>query len=109
MLSRARCAGHPVRFALTCGKLGPNGDTRLISQGKLTDCDGENAETDPSLDFAKDSGYIAFDEHAEMTALCAEIGKMLGAMMKNPTDAFLDLPASMLLLENDFCSLISVV
>jgi four helix bundle protein len=25
---------------------------------KLTDCDGENSETESSLDFAKDCGYI---------------------------------------------------
>jgi four helix bundle protein len=52
---------------------------------KLTDCDGENAETDSSLDFAKDCGYVAADRHAEMTTLCAEIGRMLGGMIKNPT------------------------
>ncbi|MFA5057753.1 MAG: four helix bundle protein [Opitutaceae bacterium] len=51
---------------------------------KLTDCDGENAETDSSLDFAKDCGYITAEEHAEMAALCSEIGRMLGAMIKNP-------------------------
>ena len=51
----------------------------------LTDCDGENAETDSSMDFAKDCGYITVSQHAEMTALCAEIGRMLGSMIKNPT------------------------
>ena len=38
---------------------------------KLTDCDGENGETDTSLDFAKDCGYISAQEHAELTAACA--------------------------------------
>ncbi|MBM4429701.1 MAG: four helix bundle protein [Chloroflexi bacterium] len=52
---------------------------------KLTDCDGENSETDSSLDFAKDCGYITSDPHTELTALCAEIGKMLGSMINNPT------------------------
>ena len=52
---------------------------------KLTDCDGENAETDSSMDFAKDCGYLTVNQHAEMTALCAEIGRMLGSMIKNPT------------------------
>jgi four helix bundle protein len=52
---------------------------------KLTDCDGENSETDTSLDFAKDCGYISVDQHGEMTSLCVEIGKMLGSMIKNPT------------------------
>ena len=30
---------------------------------KLTDCDGENSETDTSLDFAKDCGYISTKQH----------------------------------------------
>ncbi len=51
---------------------------------KLTDCDGENAETDSSLDFAKDCGYITAEQHTEMTGLCAETGRMLGTMIKNP-------------------------
>jgi four helix bundle protein len=51
---------------------------------KLTDCDGENSETDSSLDFAKDCGYITVEQHSELTSLCAEIGKMLGSMINNP-------------------------
>jgi hypothetical protein len=39
---------------------------------KLTDCDGENSETDTSLD-------------QELTAQCLEVGKMLGSMLQNPT------------------------
>ena len=54
---------------------------------KLTDCDGENSETDSSLDFAKDCGYITLEEHAELVRLCEEIGKMLGSMIKHP-DSF---------------------
>src|SRR5204863_7403244 len=30
---------------------------------KLTDCDGENSETDSSLDFARDCQYIAPEKH----------------------------------------------
>ena len=52
---------------------------------KLTDCDGENSETDSSLDFARDCGYISAEQHAELVALCEEVGKMLGSMMKHPT------------------------
>ena len=44
----------------------------------------ENSETDSSLDFAKDCAYISVEEHAELTSLCQEIGKMLGSMMNNP-------------------------
>src|SRR5438552_2495805 len=52
---------------------------------KLTDCDGENAETDTSLDFAKDCNYLSPDEHKDLSARCAEVGKMLGSMIQNPT------------------------
>jgi four helix bundle protein len=51
---------------------------------KLTDCDGENSETDSSLDFAKDCGYITGEQHIQLTSLCREIGGMLGSMIKNP-------------------------
>jgi four helix bundle protein len=49
---------------------------------KLTDCDGENSETDSSLDFARDCNYISSQKHQELTAACSEIGRMLGTMMK---------------------------
>ncbi len=51
---------------------------------KLTDCDGENSETDSSLDFALACGYITPDQHAELVSLCNEVGKMLGSMLRNP-------------------------
>ena len=56
---------------------------------KLTDCDGENAETDSSLDFAKDCGYINLEEHQKLTSGNCEVGKMLGSMIMNP-DSFLN-------------------
>lgn len=55
---------------------------------KLTDCDGELNETDTSLDFARDCGYITIDEHDALADLAQEIGKMLGSMIRNP-DPFL--------------------
>jgi len=51
---------------------------------KLTDCDGENSETDTSLDFAYDCGYITSEQHQHLTSLCSEVGRMLGAMLRNP-------------------------
>lgn len=51
---------------------------------KLTDCDGENSETDSSLDFARDCRYISLEQHATLVSCCEEVGKMLGSMMKNP-------------------------
>ncbi len=55
---------------------------------KLTDCDGENSETDSSLDFARDCGYINHKYHKELTELSKEVGRMLGGMIRNP-QAFL--------------------
>ena len=51
---------------------------------KLTDCDGENGETDTSLDFARDCKYISSEEHENLSQHCAEVGRMLGAMIQNP-------------------------
>jgi four helix bundle protein len=51
---------------------------------KLTDSDGENNETDTSLDFAKNCEYITAEEHQELTSLTHEVGKMLGSMINNP-------------------------
>jgi four helix bundle protein len=51
---------------------------------KLTDCDGEDAETETSLDFAKDCNYITHAQHEQLTSLNHEIGRMLGSMLNNP-------------------------
>ncbi len=51
---------------------------------KLTDCDGENAETETSLDFALDCGYITEENHKNLILQNREVGKMLGSMIKNP-------------------------
>ena len=51
---------------------------------KLTDCDGENAETESSIDFARDCGYFTDQQHAELASLSREIGRMLGKMMSKP-------------------------
>ena len=51
---------------------------------KLTDCDGENSETDSSLDFAFDCNYITAEEHFDLVRRCREVGRMLGSMLKHP-------------------------
>ncbi len=51
---------------------------------KLTDCDGESNETDSSLDFARDCGYITESEHKDLSERNRSIGRMLGSMIKNP-------------------------
>jgi four helix bundle protein len=55
---------------------------------KLTDRDGENSETDSSLDFGKACGYISSQKHRELTSACADIGRMLGGMIKR-SESFL--------------------
>ena len=52
---------------------------------KLTDCDGENSETDSSLDFARDCQYLSMEQHAHLVTLAHEVGRMLGSMINNPT------------------------
>jgi four helix bundle protein len=51
---------------------------------KLTDCDGENAETDSWLNFARDCGYFSGQLHGELIAECEAVGRMLGTMMNHP-------------------------
>jgi four helix bundle protein len=51
---------------------------------KLSDSDAENSETETSLDFALDCGYLQPHEHDELVSECQEIGRMLGAMIRNP-------------------------
>lgn len=51
---------------------------------KLTDCDGENSETESSLDFARDCGYLSDAQHGELTQMNRSVGRMLGSILKNP-------------------------
>src|SRR5690348_7140492 len=48
---------------------------------KLTDCDGENGETESALDFAKACGYIVAEKHRDLSSISVEIGKMLNGMI----------------------------
>lgn len=51
---------------------------------KLTDCDGENGETEMSLDFAFDCGYITEEQHRALVDSNLEIGRLLGSMLNKP-------------------------
>ena len=51
---------------------------------KLSDCDGENSETDTSIDLARDCGYLDDDQYARLATLITEIGKMIGSMIQRP-------------------------
>jgi four helix bundle protein len=55
---------------------------------KLTDSDAENSETDTWLDFARDCGYLNEEDYKKLTSRCSDVGKMLGAMLKN-SESFL--------------------
>jgi four helix bundle protein len=51
---------------------------------KLTDSDGEAAETQVWLDFARDCGYISATDRNRLTSKYEEVGRMLGTMMLHP-------------------------
>ena len=51
---------------------------------KLTDSDGEQAETQHWIQTAFQCNYIRQNIREELLAQCSEIGKMLGAMLAKP-------------------------
>src|SRR5436190_17756345 len=51
---------------------------------KMTDCDGENAETQCWLDHAVACGYVGEADIAPILSLSEEVGKLLGDMIENP-------------------------
>ena len=51
---------------------------------KLTDADGEQAETQHWLDTALACEYIQPESHNSLLSECKEIGRMLGGMMAKP-------------------------
>jgi four helix bundle protein len=51
---------------------------------KLADSDGEAAETQVWLDFARDCGYLPVEGRDELMKGYEEVGKMLGTMMSMP-------------------------
>ena len=54
---------------------------------KLTDCDGENSETETWIDFAKDCRYITLEDHSRLVSRNHRVGEMLGNML-NKADIF---------------------
>jgi four helix bundle protein len=51
---------------------------------KLSDADGEQAETQHWLDTSLDCKYISAKENKTLTEKCRKIGRMLGKMMSEP-------------------------
>src|SRR6266516_4806024 len=56
---------------------------------KLTDADGENAETDTWLDFTRDCNYLSSSDYAIFVEKCREVGAMLGGMINDPSSFIL--------------------
>jgi len=52
---------------------------------KLTDADGENAETGTWLDFACDCGYMPESDYKQFIERSHEIGAMLGSVINDPS------------------------
>ena len=51
---------------------------------KMTDADGENAETQVWLDHAVACGYVTASDIAPIIGLTEEVGRMLGDMIEHP-------------------------
>ena len=51
---------------------------------KISDCIGENWETDTAIDFARDCAYISKEVHAQFSSLNSEVGKMLRSIHDHP-------------------------
>ena len=51
---------------------------------KLSDADGEQAETQHWLDTALACEYISSEQHERLLKGYKEVGKMLGSMLQNP-------------------------
>ena len=58
---------------------------------KLTDCDGENSETDTWLNFARDCGYLDKADHQRLDEKCESVGKVLGSILMKPAPFLLRL------------------
>ena len=51
---------------------------------KLTDCDGENSETNVWLDFALECNYVSKEDFNVLQTKTIEIGKLINYMINNP-------------------------
>lgn len=57
---------------------------RAMFVNKLTDADGEAAETQVWLDTARDCGYLQYHYYGELMEGYKEVGRMLGGMIVSP-------------------------
>ena len=52
---------------------------------KLTDCDGENSETQVWLQFTIECKYINKETYNKLIKISEEVGKLINFMMRNPS------------------------
>ena len=57
-------------------------------RSKLTDSDGENAETEHWIETAFSCKYISEEEKNRLLTICEQIGRMLGSMISHPENFF---------------------
>jgi len=70
-----------------CRAIGEGYRKRLYPKhfiSKMSDADMENTESQISMDFAFECGYITREENLEVRTRSEEIGKLLNHMIKNP-------------------------
>ncbi|MBA3572598.1 MAG: four helix bundle protein [Pyrinomonadaceae bacterium] len=60
---------------------------------KLTDADGEQAESQHWIDTATACRYLSDDQRERLVAKCTRVGQMLGTMIAEP-DKWCQKPAS---------------
>ena len=86
LTSQIRCSSRSVCLNLREAWAKRRYEAHFLS--KLSGCDGENSETDLSVDFAHDCGYISGEQHEQLAAQCAEVGRMLGGGMIRKPESF---------------------
>lgn len=82
-----RLRGYPPACKFNGLEAAPEGQKRRYVAhfvSKLTDSDGEQAETQHWLDTATACNYVSEKEQEVLLGKCARIGQMLGTMMARP-------------------------
>src|SRR5712692_10108180 len=86
---RARFAGLPRSVCTNLREAWAKRRYEAHFVSKLTDADGENAETETWLDFACDCQYLSKPDQMTLTEKCREVGAMLGSMINAPSSFIL--------------------
>jgi four helix bundle protein len=82
LTDQIRRASHSVAANIAEGYRKRQYSKMFVS--KMADADGEAAETQVWLDFARDCGYLSKDQQLQLTKGYEEVGRMLGSMIAHP-------------------------